>query len=67
MTKPKRWPQNAEAARVESLAAAREIQSLGLSAQAATRKGKRDLCLAMIAEIRLCAKEIELQLKLCKG
>lgn len=67
MTKPKRWPQNAEAARVESIAAARDAKARAVAAQAAIRQGKRDLALAMLAEVKVCLTEIELALRTCKG
>lgn len=66
MTTAQRWPKNAEAARMESLAAARDIIDLGTRAKSAVRENKRDLALAILAEIQLAAKDIELRLCLIK-
>ena len=67
MTRPKRWPKNAEAARVDALAAAMQVTSIGKEAKLAIRQGKRELAMALISEMQLMAKEIELKLCLAKG
>lgn len=66
MTRPKRWPKNAEAERVDSLAAAMQITGIGKEAKQAIRLGKRELAMALISEMQLLAKEIELKLRLAK-
>lgn len=67
MTTPKRWPKNAEAARLESTAAAMSIGELGQQAKAAVRAGKRELAMYLISEMQLAAKTIELQMVQAKG
>lgn len=67
MTAAKRWPKVAEAARLESIAAAMGIGDLGQEAKAAVRAGKRELAMMLIAEMQLAAKAIELELIRCKG
>ena len=66
MTRPTRWPKNAEAARCESLAAARDIVSLGRAAKKAITEGKRELALAHISEMQLAAKDIVVAMRLAK-
>lgn len=67
MTRPKRWPKVAEAARLEALGASMRIGDIGQEAKRAARAGKRELTLYLIAEIQLLAKEIEIELTRCKG
>lgn len=67
MTAPKRWPKNAESARLEAMAAAMEIGELGQQAKLAARAGKRELAMYLVAEMQLRAKAIEAELRMCKG
>jgi len=66
MTKPKRWPKNAEAARMDSIGSAMAIENVGQEAKAAARSGKSELAMLLISEMQLAAKEIRLQLTTCK-
>ena len=67
MTRPKRWPKNAEAARLEALAAAMQIDELGQQAKAAIWAGKQETSMLLVAEMQLLAKDIRLALVMCKG
>lgn len=67
MTRAKRWPKNAEAARVDSLAAAMQIGSAGKEAKEAIRAGKRELAMVLVSDMQLLAKDIELKLRLIKS
>lgn len=66
MTAPKRWPKRAESARIDSLAAARDIQSHGQEAKRAIGSGNRDLALYLVSEMQLAAREIEMAMRLVK-
>lgn len=66
VTRPRRWPQNAEQARVESIAAAREAGSLGQQAKTAIRSGKREMAMWLVSEMQLRLKAIEMELVQCK-
>jgi hypothetical protein len=67
MTERKRWPKAAEAARCDALAAAREIVTLGDQVKGAIRMGRRDLALAIMSEIQLAAKDIEMAMRAAKN
>ena len=67
MTKPRRWPKNAEAARLDGIAAAREIADLGQEAKTELRAGRREVAMIAISDMQLLAKTIELELVKCKG
>jgi len=67
MTAPKRWPKRAEAARLESLAAAMQIHDYGQQAKAALLAGHRELALYLVSEMQLAAQEIRHQLLAVKA
>ena len=67
VTRAKRWPKNAEAARIDSLANAMQIGSTGKEAKQAIREGKRELAMVLVSDIQLLAKDIELKLRLIKS
>lgn len=67
MSKPKRWPTNAEGARLDSIALAREISEMGQDAKRTIRAGKAELAMVLVSDMQLAAKEIELELVKCKG
>ena len=66
MTKAQRWPTNAEAARIDAIAAAREISETGEDAKKLIRTGKRELAMVLVSDMQLAAKEIELAMVRCK-
>lgn len=63
-TKGKRWPQNAEAARMETLALGREIQARAVEAMGERRNW--DMVLVMLREIRGMGELVELRMRLAK-
>ncbi len=65
--KARRWPTNAEAARMDAIALAREISELGQDAKRTIRAGKAELAMVLVSDMQLAAKEIELELVKCKG
>jgi hypothetical protein len=67
MTAPKRWPKNAERARLASLAAAREIVELGSKVKQAIAEGKRELALMWVSEMQIAAKDIQVRMLLAKN
>jgi len=66
MTKAQRWPTNAESARIDAIAAAREIAETGEDAKKLIRTGKRELAMVLVSDMQLAAKEIELAMVRCK-
>lgn len=67
VTTAKRWPKRAEAARQESLAAAREIVSLGREVKQRIQERQYGLALSLVSEMQLAAKDIEMELRLVKS
>lgn len=67
VTTAKRWPKRAEAARQESLAAAREIVSLGKEVKQRIQERRYGMALALVSEMQLAAKDIEMELRLVKS
>ena len=67
VTQAKRWPKRAEAARVESIAASREIVSLGREVKRRIQERRYGLALALVSEMQLAAKDIEMELRLVKS
>ena len=67
MTRARRWPTNAENARLDGIALAREISQLGQDAKRAIRAGKGELAMVLVSDMQLRAKDVELELVKCKG
>jgi len=66
MTRPQRWPRNAETARLYCLAVARESRDLCSAAKALIRQNRREEAVVAVAEIQRRLTEIANTLRLAK-
>lgn len=67
MTQPKRWPKNSEKYRLDALVDAQEIFDLADRAKQAIKEDRRLVAIALIAEVQVLAKKVELAMLKAKG